>query len=406
MRLRTFVLGVGLVIAPAIAHAATLEVGPNKPYTSLQAALAAAKKGDEISVFTTKKSTAYDKSALLIKTPGLNIHPADPNQPITINGGNFDYSGSGKIPRAIFQFDKGADGCTLQGFELSGAHNNSHNGAAVRINQANNITIKNCTIKNNDMGIMSNGEVKDNTGANQLIEFCLIEKNGSDKEPGYNHNLYLGGASATVRGCEIAFSTTGHNLKSRAHHNWIEYNFIHDAANRELDLVDAGGNTDIPNSDSVLLGNIIRKAPNMNGNKTVIHFGKDGKADHTGTLWLVHNTITSDYISPIIDLSSPNSTAVLLNNIIDAKDPAKITLFKARGGAKDPTRTLGNLITSQKKAGAKPAADQVPWDKLDLPWKEFDKNPEPLQHYVAPEKIEARDPGHLADPGAAGRTSP
>ena len=77
---------------------------------------------------------------------------------------------------------------------------------------------------------------------------AFIEKNGDLKEPGQNHNLYLGGTSVTVRGCEIASSLTGHNLKSRAHQNWIEYNFIHDSANRELDLVDGEGNTDAPNS--------------------------------------------------------------------------------------------------------------------------------------------------------------
>jgi hypothetical protein len=46
----------------------------------------------------------------------------------------------------------------LEGFELNGAHNATHNGAAVRINQANGVTIRDCLIHHSDMGIMSNGD--------------------------------------------------------------------------------------------------------------------------------------------------------------------------------------------------------------------------------------------------------
>ena len=120
-------------------------------------------------------------------------------------------------PRAIIQFNKGADGCVLEGFELSGAHNESFNGAGVRINQANDVTIRDCAIHDNDMGIMSNGDGTDATGKNQLIESCLIYSNGNAKHSGYNHNLYLGGTSVRIVACEIHSSLTGHNLKSRAH---------------------------------------------------------------------------------------------------------------------------------------------------------------------------------------------
>ena len=42
---------------------------------------------------------------------------------VAITGKGFDYSGAGSTPRAIFQFNPGTDNCTLEGFELSGAHN-------------------------------------------------------------------------------------------------------------------------------------------------------------------------------------------------------------------------------------------------------------------------------------------
>ena len=48
---------------------------------------------------------------------------------VPISGQGFDYSGAGSTPRAIFQFNPGSNNCTLEGLELSGAHNSSHNGA-------------------------------------------------------------------------------------------------------------------------------------------------------------------------------------------------------------------------------------------------------------------------------------
>jgi len=32
----------------------------------------------------------------------------------------------------------------------------------------------------------------------------------------------------------------------------------------------------------------------------VIHFGQDGGKEHNGILWLVHNTIVTPFISPVV----------------------------------------------------------------------------------------------------------
>ncbi len=355
------------------AHAATLHVGESQSFARIGDALAKASAGDEIVVHPLKDHAAYKQEALLVHTSKLTIRAADPKTLIKIDGTGFNYSGKGKIPRAIFQFDPGADGCTLEGFELANARNDSFNGAGVRINQANDITIRRCTIQKNDMGIMSNGELGKSTGARQLIEACTIIDNGSDKEPGYNHNLYLGGTSVTVRACEIARSTTGHNLKSRAHLNWIEYNFIHDSANRELDLVDAKGNTDAENSHAILIGNFIVKAPKTNGNKTVIHFGQDGKNDHTGTLFLVHNTIITPYVSPVVDLSAPGTSVILFNNRIDdANAKGAGVIVNARNDALlTNARGEGNFFTTAftaKLPATIKAGPLIEWAKIELPF--------------------------------------
>lgn len=364
-------LAAGVVLlATAAAQAATFEVGPGKAITRLEDALKQAKPGDEIVVHAAD-AKAYAKTALLVRTQKLTIRAADKNQKVVLDGAGFDYSGRGSVPRAIVQFDPAASDCVLEGFELINVRNSSNNGAGVRINAANNITIRNCIIRSNDMGIMSNGKVAEKTGANQLIEFCTITKNGTEKEPGYNHNLYMGGTSVFVRGCEISDSVTGHNVKSRAHFNWFEYNHVHDSANREFDLVDQAGNTDEPESHSVLLGNIITKKAGMKGNKATIHFGKDGGAKRTGTLFLLHNTITTPYLSPVVDLSSDGASAVFFNNKIDdARAKQAGVLTRVVEGAK-VLAGEGNVV-AEAFAKTRPAevgvGPLVPWAKIDAPW--------------------------------------
>ena len=230
-----------LFALPCSARAATLEVGPGKPLARIEEANAKAQPGDVILVYPRRGGQPYEKTAVFVRQADLTFRavPGKRRSWVTISGKGFDYSGVGSTPRAIFQFNPGADGCTLEGFELTDAHNDSHNGAGVRINQANHVTVRNCEIHDNDMGIMSNGDGSPRRPSTSGSRTAVIHHNGDLSEPGYNHNLYLGGTSVTLRFCEVYASLTGHNVKSRAHHTRVEYCYVHDSANREFDLVDA-----------------------------------------------------------------------------------------------------------------------------------------------------------------------
>ena len=304
---------------PIPVFAATLEVGPGKQFSRIEEANAKAQAGDVILVYPRAGGQPYDKTAVFVRQKNLTFRAvagADKDKPfVALSGQGFDYSGEGSTPRAIFQFNPGSDNCTLEGFELSGAHNSSHNGAGVRINQANHVAVRKCSIHDNDMGIMSNGDGSLATAVDQRIEECRIFRNGDPTEPGNNHNLYLGGTSVTLRFCEVHHSLTGHNVKSRAHHTRVEYCYVHHSANREFDLVDAA-ETARPQSDAVLLGNIIVKDPKCSGNRTVIHFGQDGGKPHNGTLYLAFNTIVTPFIAPVVELSTAGAKAELLGNVV------------------------------------------------------------------------------------------
>jgi hypothetical protein len=319
----------------------TLAVGDEKPFARIEDAVKAAQAGDEIDVYP--KAGGYPATAVMVRTPGLTI--VGKTQKIPLDGGDFEYSGVGSIPRAIFQIDPAGDGTTIENFELRGAHNKSYNGAGIRINQASKVTIKDCDIHANDMGIMSGGvDGNSHAAEDQLIDHCTIHGNGNLADPGYNHNLYLGGTSVTVQFCAIDHSLTGHNLKTRAHFTLVQYCVIAASANRELDFVDAW-DTRRPNSNAVLIGNVIAKDPDCPGNKTVINFGQEN-GSRKGTIYLINNTIKTSFLSAIVDLTSPDVEARFVDNLIENTSQAHPLLVAvSKGATLDKVAGASNVIS-------------------------------------------------------------
>jgi hypothetical protein len=305
-------------------RAATLTVGPAKQFPTLEAAYRAAQDGDTILVFPQEGDRPYEQVGVLVTKKRLTFQsaPAAAGQRVKLSGEGREYGS----PRAILQFDPSADQCTVDGFEVFGARSSAGVAAGIRINQGNNITIRHCDIHHCDNGVMSNGKGTPTVSANQRLLNCVIHHNGCEQGPGA-HNLYLAGTSVLISGCEIHSSASGHNVKCRAHHLRVEYSFIHDAANREFDLVDGKGDTDIPESDAVVIGNVIVKKA-QGGNPHTFHFGQDGGNGRNGTLYLVNNTIVSTPWNPLIQLTTPGARAHLVNNIV------------WNGGAARPSREL------------------------------------------------------------------
>jgi hypothetical protein len=312
-------------------------VGPTKALQRIEDANARATPGDVILVFPLAHGAAYEGVAVYVSQKNVTFRGVvgKDGERVRLSGKGFDYSGVGRTPRAMFQFNRSTDGCVLENFELSGAHNESHNGAGVRINQASDVTVRNCDIHQCDMGVMSNGDGSLNVARNQRFENCVIHQNGDPAEAGFNHNLYLGGTSATLFACEVHSSLTGHNVKSRAHYIRIECCYVHHSANREFDLVDAG-ETSFPGSDAVLVANVIVKDPACPGNRAVIHFGQDGGGPRDGTVYLIHNTVVTPFRSPVVDLSSARAGARFFNNLFDdggKNQKLQLLVEATRGGA-------------------------------------------------------------------------
>ena len=297
--------------------ASVLTVGPSQTYARIDTAYKYAQAGDSILVYPLANDSAYQQVAIYLNKRRITISgQAAEGSRVKLSGQGFEYSGVGSIPRAIFQFNPGADSSLIEHFEVFACTNTSFNGAGFRNNQANNITVRDCEIRNNDMGIMANGLVADSSAKNFLIENCIVHDNGNFNHAGYNHNFYLGGTSVTLRGCNVYRPAPGHNVKSRAHITILEGCYIHDSGERECDLVDDAGTTAMPGSHAMLIGCTIVKDPACAGNKTVIHFGEDGGNGHNGTIYLIHCTIITPFISPVVDLSSLDAHAQFYNCLV------------------------------------------------------------------------------------------
>lgn len=302
-------------VSTTIAGAArVLHVGPGQAYSRPEAALADAREGDVIEFVPAADAAelVVPQAALLVRTSRVTIRGPGLEQggapSVVLDGAGFEYSGAGRTPRAIIQVDPGADGVVIEGLAIRNAHNETGNGAGVRINAASSVTIRNCTISGCDMGVMSNGASGEARA--QRLEHCEIFENGSAKADGLSHNLYLGGEDVTLVDCSIYSSTNGHNLKSRARLLTAEHCRIRNAAHREIDLVDSPL-TEEAGADAKFIGCTIAKRRDSTGNRTVIHFGRDGTLDRKGTLTLDACTITTYYASPVIDLSTRDTRCEL-----------------------------------------------------------------------------------------------
>ncbi len=326
------------------AWAGTLDVGPGKRFDSIGAAYKSARPGDTIRVHPLPDGQAYTSVALRINKRNIKFQGVVlDGKRVKIDGKGANVSGRRPHPRALFQFDGGADESVLEGFEIYNARNKSRNGAGVRISRANDIVVRNCEIHTCDMGMMSNGRMGE--AKNTQVLNC------------HAHNLYLGGTSVLVRACEIHHSTTGHNFKSRARYNRLEYCYIHDSAHQELNLVDHKGLTDTPGADTVILGCVIVKARQIDGNQKVISFGQDQKHGHDGTLHIVHSTIVTHYKSPVLFVSAAKGKVVLWNSIVWNTAGAGTLCLAHKDGRIENVGGRNNLFSKGYTLGSPSALD-------------------------------------------------
>jgi len=295
------------VAATSVARATTFNVGANRQDKTLNAVLPRLKPGDVVQI----DAGVYRETARLTmngtREKPIVIRGVKGSRPV-FDAQGLDTSGRGPIPRGAWQIE-GAY-LRIEHLEFKNARN-GENAAGIRLLDSTNVTIRDCVISECDMGIFG-GDRQTAT-----IEDCDVGFNSTEKFNGYSHNFYMHGNRVVLRRCYIHDCLFGQNFKSRAHYNELWFNWIANSNEGEVGFVDAKGATDKPDSNALMVGNVLMSKAERTGNTAkFVLFGSESGASHNGTLYLFHNTfIAGNAKIHFITLSDARARLVAANNL-------------------------------------------------------------------------------------------
>lgn len=197
----------------------------------------------------------------------------------------------------------------LENLEFSGAMVRSTNGAGIR-HQGGNLTVRNCYFHHNEFSILS--------GRNLEAEINISNSRFwfQRRATRFSHGIYIGTAKRfTITGSHFKGTDQGHQIKSRALHNYIAYNRIED--------IEIGGSSrliDLPNCGySVVLGNELHQGASTY-NMDVIGYGAEGCQDRSAEqkmLYVVNNTLVNEAIGgTLVHNHVEDALAQIHNNLL------------------------------------------------------------------------------------------
>jgi hypothetical protein len=176
------------------------------------------------------------------------------------------------------------DNTTVEWIEFSECTVPDQNGAGIR-QEGLNLTVHHCYFHHNENGILA-GTVNPSS---IRIEHCEFAYNGFGD--GQSHNLYINNVdSLTFRYNYSHHAIVGHELKSRARVNVVEYNrFSNEAdgiASREIDLPNGG--------QAYIIGNVIQQGP-LGENSNLVGYGLEGLSNPgPHELYAINNTLVNE----------------------------------------------------------------------------------------------------------------
>jgi len=278
---------------------ATYQVGPGKPYASLQAVAALLKPGDVVEVFAKTGSYAGDvildrpgTAAAKITIRGVRVNGARP----VIAGGTTTV----EFRAAHYVFE---------GFDVTGGT------SRVLFHHADDITIRDTFVHD----CPKHGILGADQGSGSLtIEYVEVARCGAGTT---NHPIYMAtdetaypAAVFRMQHCYVHDGVGGNSVKSRAGRNEIYYNWIEGAVYRELELIGADGQAPtLKREDSDVVGNVFYQTKGT----YVTRVGGDGTGATSGRYRFVNNTfiLRSGGTSAAIQAFDQIETLELYNNV-------------------------------------------------------------------------------------------
>jgi hypothetical protein len=259
-----------MVVVGKRAWGETLEVGPNKRFSSIEQALNEASAGDLVLVYG---GPSY--SELTIKRGGTG------EKPITIRGVRTNGQRP-KIAGGANTIHVQANHIIIEGFDISGGSARCifHHGHDLTISDS---VVHDCA----NHGILG----ADEDSGSLLLDRVELYACGNSTN---KHPIYIATDEKTHPGSVFRMqhyyvhdSRGGNNVKSRAERNEIYYNWIEGAVYHELELIGPDGQPpELKREDSDVVGNVFRKL----NDSYVVRIGGDGTGETNGRYRFANNT--------------------------------------------------------------------------------------------------------------------
>lgn len=304
-------LALALVIglSASSAAAATYEVGPGKPYATIQDTLGLLAPGD------------------VVEVQGNQTYPGDlwfrpeqsgtANAPVTVRGIPVDGKrpviqgvGTEQWHDMIVFFN--ASYFVFEGFEIVGDTNPDHFGL---VHKADHVTLRDMVVH----GVTGQGLLgTDSESGSLTLERSEFWGNGDGL---YNHQIYMAtdetmypGSVFRMQYCYVHDGAGGNNVKSRAERNEIYSNWIEGAFYHELDLIGPDGqDPGLAREDSDVVGNVLVKHSEWR----IARIGGDGTGNTAGRYRFVNNTIVLGPTSDVaIGMQQTVESLEMHNNVV------------------------------------------------------------------------------------------
>ncbi|HMU15478.1 MAG: T9SS type A sorting domain-containing protein [Bacteroidetes bacterium] len=284
---------VTVLLNTALAHATTWTVGPDQSWTLPSQVSTLVGDGDTVNIL----AGVYPSDVARWQADDLVLRGVGGFAHLESNGLSWG-------DKAIWVIQ--GNNCTVEWIEFSECQVPDHNGAGIRL-EGLNLTVRHCWFHHNENGILC-GEYHPST---VRIEHSEFGHHGFGD--GYSHNLYIGNIDSLIFRYNYSHhADVGHELKSRAWVNVIEYNRFSNeddgTASREIDLPNGG--------QAYLIGNVIQQGL-QSQNSNLVGFGMEGLINPgPQELYAVNNTLVNEKVNGSFFQSPPEVYIKAYNNVL------------------------------------------------------------------------------------------
>ncbi|KKN01162.1 hypothetical protein LCGC14_1130510 [marine sediment metagenome] len=266
----------------------------------------------------------------------------------------------------------------VENIEFSGAWVTDGNGAGIRL-LGDGLTVRYSYFHDNQNGIMTSKV----GGGTVLVEYSEFNHNWRE---GYNnHNLYISRNDKFIFQYNyVHHAVGGHNIKSRAHENYILYNRIMDGADgsssRAIDISEGGL--------TYIIGNVIQKGPNAQ-NREFIGYGLEiYEARPVMEVYISGNTFVNDHsVGRFFRVGDTTTIAKITNNLLVGPG----TVLQGPGELTNNIQTDDPGFIDRDNFDYRLLSSSIAIDGGVDPGSAYEYDLTPKFHYVHPAGKEARN---------------